>query len=170
MKIIAVIVTYNRLPLLKKCLRAVAKQSRKPDEIIVINNGSTDDTGKWLSTQNVITYTQENKGGAGGFSAGINQAYRHRADWIWLMDDDTIPQNDSLEKLVAALEKSAYQKERIGFLSSMVHWTDGNVHEMNRTYLLKDKKKMAKFPFVQEIVMPLIQWGTLYPCCFRQRQ
>lgn len=160
MKIIAVIVTYNRLPLLKKCFHAVTGQSRKPDEIIVINNGSTDDTEKWLSTQNVITYTQENKGGAGGFSTGIDQAYRHRADWIWLMDDDTIPQPDALEKLVTALEKLAQQKEQTGFLSSLVHWTDGNVHEMNRTYLLKDKKILAKFPFVQEIAMPLIQWGT----------
>lgn len=160
MKIIAVIVTYNRLALLKKCLQAVAAQSRKPDEIIVVNNGSTDDTEKWLATQNVVTYTQENNGGAGGFSAGINQAYGHRADWIWLMDDDTIPQNDSLEKLVSALKKLAHQKEQIGFLSSLVHWTDGNVHEMNRTYLLNDKKKLSKFPFVAQIAMPLVQWGT----------
>lgn len=160
MKIIAVIVTYNRLTLLKKCLGEVASQSRKPDEIIVINNGSTDETEKWLSTQNVITYTQENNGGAGGFSAGIDYAYRHRANWIWLMDDDTIPQNDSLEKLVTALEKLAHKKGQVGFLSSLVHWTDGNVHEMNRTYLLKDKKKLDKFPFAAEIAMPLVQWGT----------
>lgn len=160
MKIIAVIVTYNRLALLKKCVKAVSEQTRKPDEIIVINNGSTDNTEEWLSTQNLVTYTQENNGGAGGFSSGINQAYTHKADWIWLMDDDTIPKNNSLEKLVTALEGLADQKEHIGFLSSLVHWTDGNEHEMNRTYLLKERKKLEKFPFAQEIAMPLIQWGT----------
>jgi rhamnopyranosyl-N-acetylglucosaminyl-diphospho-decaprenol beta-1,3/1,4-galactofuranosyltransferase len=55
MKIIAVIVTFNRLSLLKKCISAVTQQSRKPDEIIVINNGSTDGTESWLSQQ-PLTY------------------------------------------------------------------------------------------------------------------
>ena len=160
MKIVAVIVTYNRLALLKKCLKAVSGQTRKPDEIIVINNGSTDNTEEWLAEQNVITFTQENNGGAGGFSSGINQAYRHHADWIWLMDDDTIPQANSLEKLVNAFNKIEYQKEQVGFLSSLVLWTNGSHHELNRTFILKDKKKIAKFPFVHQIDMPLIQWGT----------
>src|SRR5438128_12609415 len=124
MKIIAVVVTYNRLPLLKKSLDAVYSQTRKPDAIIVINNGSTDDTGEWLQTQPVINYTQENKGGAGGFSYGINKAYGHGADWIWLMDDDTIPQKDSLEKLEAAVTKLQPHLDKVGFLSSTVLWAD----------------------------------------------
>lgn len=160
MKVIAVIVTYNRLGLLKKCIQAVNEQTRKPDDVIVINNGSTDNTQKWLSEQPVITYTQENKGGAGGFSFGINMAYTHRADWIWLMDDDTIPQSNALEELVTALNKLEHHQDKIGFLSSTVHWTDGSIHEMNRTYLLEDKKKLADFSFAGEANLPLVQFGT----------
>lgn len=104
MKITAVIVTYNRLGLLKTCLKSVQEQSRKPDEIIVINNGSTDNTQEWLSAQNVTTYTKENNGGAGGFSYGIKTAYNNGTDWIWLMDDDVIPENDALQQLVNTLE------------------------------------------------------------------
>jgi GT2 family glycosyltransferase len=160
MKIIAVIVTHNRLSLLKKCLAAVNAQTRKPDDIIVINNGSTDDTQLWLSGQQVITYTQGNEGGAGGFSYGINMAYRHRADWIWLMDDDTIPHLDALEQLETALNKVGKNQDKVGFLSSSVHWTDGKTHEMNQTYLLEDKKKLADFSFAAEAGLPLIQFGT----------
>ncbi len=160
MKVIAVIVTYNRLELLKKCLRAVHEQTRKPDHIIVINNGSTDDTKEWLSEQNVITYTQENSGGAGGFSYGVKMAYGHGADWIWLMDDDTITQNDALEQLLFGLNKLGGNQENVGFLSSSVFWTDGNLHELNRTYLLEDKKKIANFSFTNKTSMPFIQWGT----------
>jgi len=160
MKIIAVVVTYNRLGLLKKCMKAVQEQTRKPDDIFVINNGSTDDTQEWLSGQPFTCYTQENIGGAGGFSYGINMAYRHRADWIWLMDDDTIPQNNALEQLVKALNKLEHHQEKIGFLSSAVLWTDGSSHEMNQVYLLEDKKKLAEFSFAGETGLPLIQFGT----------
>jgi GT2 family glycosyltransferase len=160
MKIIAVIVTYNRLELLKKCVNAVKEQTRKPDSIIVINNGSTDGTGEWLAEQSVFTYTQKNEGGAGGFSSGINQAYSYGANWIWLMDDDTIPQVSALEELLLALNKLDPQHNKVGFLSSSVLWTDGNIHEMNRTYPLKDKKKLANLSLTSKAALPLIQFGT----------
>lgn len=160
MKIIAVIVTYNRLGLLKKCLKAVQEQTRKPDQIIVVNNGSTDDTEEWLSGQSVTTYTQENKGGAGGFSYGINVAYGKGADWIWVMDDDTIPQNNALEELEIVLNQLGNQQEKVGFLCSNVLWTDGSSHEMNQTHLLKDQQKLAKFSFVNKFNFPLVQFST----------
>ena len=160
MKVIAVIVTYNRLQLLKKCVKAVMDQSRKPDEIIVINNGSTDDTLQWLAGQPLIVHTQENNGGAGGFSAGVSLAYSYGADWIWLMDDDTIVQKDSLQKLLNGLEKLDNHQDEVGFLSSLVHWTDGNLHELNKTYLLEDQQKISKFPFINKTSMRYIQWGT----------
>src|SRR4028119_2142102 len=103
MKIIAVIVTYNRLALLKKCIAGVQQQSRRPDGILVINNSSTDGTVEWLATQEVTVVTQPNLGGAAGFSTGIKEAYKRGADWIWLMDDDTIPTSSALEKLTNAI-------------------------------------------------------------------
>lgn len=160
MKIVAVVVTYNRLALLKKCLQAIDRQTRRPDAVLVVNNGSTDATAEWLSTQPLVAYSLENKGGAAGFSYGIQMAYRRGADWIWLMDDDSIPQKDALEKLEKALNKLAPYMEKIGFLSSKVLWTDGNPHELNKTYLLKDRKQTARFAFARSVDMPLIQWAT----------
>lgn len=160
MKVTAVIVTYNRLHLLKKCLNAVLAQTTKPDSVIVVDNGSTDDTRNWLSGEPVLTHHQENTGGAGGFSSGIKLAFQNGADWIWLMDDDTIPYPDALEKLLAALHKLKAQQDKVGFLSSQVRWTDGSIHEMNRTYRLTDSKKSASFSFAENITLPLIQFGT----------
>lgn len=160
MKIIAVLLTYNRLPLLKKCVQAVEQQTTKPDLIIIINNGSTDGTGAWLAGQRVTTYTQANSGGAGGFSFGIRQAYRQGADWIWLMDDDTIPRRDALEELLAALSRLSHHMDQIGFLSSKVLWTDGTPHHMNLHHVLKNKEKRARFSFARETDLPLVQFGT----------
>lgn len=98
MKIAAVVVTYNRLNLLKKCINAIKNQTRKVDEIIVINNGSTDGTLEWLTKQNDLTViTQENSGSAGGQYTGIKTAYEKGYDWIWCMDDDCFPYPDCLE-------------------------------------------------------------------------
>ncbi len=160
MKIVAVIVTYNRVELLKKCLQAVREQTRQPNDIIIVNNGSTDDTTEWLSEQNVITYTKENNGGAGGFSYGIKKAYNYGADWIWLMDDDVIPQNDALQQLVNTLVSLGDKQEKVGFLSSEVLWTDHSIHEMNKTYFLDDQKKLDKLSFPTDSNLPFIQFGT----------
>ncbi|HMO61341.1 MAG TPA: glycosyltransferase [Ferruginibacter sp.] len=100
-KVIAVIVTYNRKELLAECITALRNQSRKPDAILVINNGSTDDTEQWLQTQtDVQVITQKNSGSGGGFSTGIQWAFANGYSWIWCMDDDGYPKQDALEKLL----------------------------------------------------------------------
>lgn len=102
-KVIAVVVTYNRLALLSECITALRNQSRPLDGILVINNGSTDNTEDWLKTQKDITYfTQSNVGGAGGFSTAIKMGYEKGYEWIWCMDDDGMPKEDALEKLLLA--------------------------------------------------------------------
>lgn len=100
-KVIAIVVTYNRQLQLSQCIDALRNQTRKPDNILVINNGSTDSTGQWLSQQADLNYiTQKNVGGSGGFARGIKTAFAQNYDWLWMMDDDGYPKSDSLEKLL----------------------------------------------------------------------
>lgn len=102
-KVIAVVVTYNRLALLSECISALRNQSRPLDAILVINNGSTDGTEEWLQSQNDIEYyTQSNLGGAGGFSTAIKMGYQKGFEWVWCMDDDGMPKEDALENLLLA--------------------------------------------------------------------
>lgn len=102
-KVIAVVVTYNRQALLSECIAALRKQSRPLDAILIVNNGSTDATENWLSKQpDLIVINQNNTGSSGGFSTGINWAYKNEYAWIWCMDDDGYPKEDALENLLAA--------------------------------------------------------------------
>lgn len=101
-KIAAVVVTFNRLELLKQCIDSLRNQTHKLDEIIIVNNSSTDGTIEWLNQQKDLTIiTQENSGSAGGQHTGIKIAYEKGFDWIWCFDDDCFVETNALEELVA---------------------------------------------------------------------
>lgn len=122
----AIIVTHDRLTLLKECIDSIRKQTFSDFQIIVINNGSTDGTREWLSIQSdVITINQDNLGGAGGFFTGIKYAAENQYEYCWLMDDDVECKKNTLEELY----KAHHTTNDIGFVCSHVHGIDGN--EMN---------------------------------------
>ena len=99
----AVVVTYNRLADLKKCIDSLRGQTRPLDAILIINNGSTDGTDAWLAEQSgVQVIHQPNLGGAGGFATGIDTAYRAGFDRLWCMDDDCLAAPDALEVLLTS--------------------------------------------------------------------
>lgn len=105
-KVACVIVTYNRLNLLKQCVDAVRNQSYEDFDIIVVNNGSTDGTREWLNSNNdIIQINQNNVGGAGGFYSGMKRAYDDGYGWIWMMDDDGLPDAHQLENLMKATKR-----------------------------------------------------------------
>ena len=99
MKIIAIIITYNRPDLLLRCINFINDQTRVPDDILVINNGSTDNTEKLLINNSIQFITQNNTGSAGGWFTGINHALNNNFDAVWMMDDDGYPDINSLKIL-----------------------------------------------------------------------
>jgi len=102
-KVIAVVVTYNRQALLSECITALRNQTRKPDAILIVNNGSTDNTEQWLEQQKDIHFiNQKNVGSSGGFATGINWAYQNKYSWIWCMDDDGYPEQNALANMLDA--------------------------------------------------------------------
>lgn len=132
MLVTAVIVTHNRLELLKECITAIKAQTYKPSAILVVNNGSSDGTTEWLKEQQeILSIYQSNRGGAWGFYTGIKEAYNTGADWFWIMDDDTIACPSTLEYLAKAVEDTN-REDKFGFLSSKVTWIDGSLHLLNK--------------------------------------
>lgn len=105
--VVGVIVTYNRLLLLQNCIESLKNQTEKLDEIIIVNNGSTDATKEWLDQQDgLIVFHQENSGGAGGFHKGIYEAHYRGFSWIWIMDDDCVADPNCLNQMFLSLEKN----------------------------------------------------------------
>lgn len=123
MKIAAVVVTYNRKKLLIECLEALRRQTKPLQTIYIIDNASTDGTPQKLQKKGYIKNPEsgikkinnlhnnkpikivyvrmkKNTGGAGGFHEGIKRACQDGHHWIWLMDDDVEPKDDTLQVLL----------------------------------------------------------------------
>jgi rhamnopyranosyl-N-acetylglucosaminyl-diphospho-decaprenol beta-1,3/1,4-galactofuranosyltransferase len=100
-RIVAVVVTFNRLAMLKRLVGRLAEIDRLA-EVVVVDNASTDGTGEWLGEQVVrATTLDRNRGGAGGFHEGMRQAVEDcSADLVWLMDDDGMPDVGCLDTLL----------------------------------------------------------------------
>lgn len=144
--IAVVIVTFNRLFLLKDCVKTLQSQTRKLDAIIVVNNGSTDGTKEWLDSQaDLITYNQENLGGSGGFYRGMKEAVELGYEWIWIVDDDAFPENVCLEKLSDAIIKDS----TIKVIAPLVV-EDGNINELHRG---RFNNKGFNFPIIQQPIL-----------------
>jgi rhamnopyranosyl-N-acetylglucosaminyl-diphospho-decaprenol beta-1,3/1,4-galactofuranosyltransferase len=130
--VVAVVVTWNRRDLLAESLAGVNGQTRPPDEVVVVDNASTDGTPELLAADFPavdLVRVDTNTGGAGGFSVGLTRALALRADLVWLMDDDTVPEPAALQALIQARE--SYRGDCPVLIASKVVWTDGRDHPMN---------------------------------------
>ena len=94
MKYAVVIVTYNRLELLKECIAAVENQKLHFDDVVIVDNASTDGTRDYLKkyeNAHHVIYETKNGGGAKGFKDGVEFVHKNlEADWLLLIDDDAI--------------------------------------------------------------------------------
>ncbi len=98
-KVLAVVVTYNRLALLRRCINYLLQQSVLPD-ILIIDNQSTDGTKEYLVENNIDHITQPNGGSSAGWSRGITESLNRGYDYVWLMDDDGYPDPGALSLLL----------------------------------------------------------------------
>jgi rhamnopyranosyl-N-acetylglucosaminyl-diphospho-decaprenol beta-1,3/1,4-galactofuranosyltransferase len=166
--IAAVVITYNRLPLLKQCIDALKGQTRKLDAIVVVNNGSSDGTGEWLTQQDGLTVVyQNNSGSSGGFYTGIEAAYAGGYDRLWIMDDDAFPQRDCLECLVKAqgdlgeknavlapvvIEGDAIDESHRGFIDPR-HLRQPLQHPLRKADIYSSQQSVIKVTFVSFVGM-----------------
>ena len=108
-RIIAVVVTFNRRDMVTRLVAALDSGSVVPDEVVVVDNASSDGTADALeaagtTTPLTVLRLTENTGGAGGFHTGLASAIERDADLVWLMDDDGTPAADCLQSLLPHLD------------------------------------------------------------------
>lgn len=124
MDIGVVIVTYNRKEKLMETLNQFSRQTKSPLYVMVVNNASTDQTEEVLKTwqkekenfEKIVLNLEENTGGSGGFHAGLKKSLSLGAEWVWVSDDDAVPEPDAIEAASNYLEKS---KENLGDISAI---------------------------------------------------
>ncbi len=100
-----IVPTFNRAHLLPECLDALLAQTLPPDEIIVVNDGSTDGTREALEQyrDRVKALHKPNGGKASALNAGLGVA---TGDLIWIFDDDDISLPHALETHMDALSRN----------------------------------------------------------------
>ena len=105
MKISVIIPSFNRAHLLQRALDSVYSQSYSAHEVIVVDDGSTDDTASKLSAYEGLHVIQlkTNRGVSAARNAGLKRA---RGEWIALLDSDDVWAPDKL-----ALQSAAAVKE-----------------------------------------------------------
>lgn len=130
--IAAVVVTYNRKNLLEACIAHLLNQRGISCDVLVVDNASTDGTAELVQSipDSRVRYrnTGANLGGAGGFHFGLQWAVKAGYDYVWIMDDDCLPNEDALK---AFWNAHTQLKGAYGWLSSQVLWTDGDICRMN---------------------------------------
>ena len=126
-KISVIIPTYNRSRLIRRCIDSVLHQTFQDFEIIVVDDGSTDNTKEILSAYgNSIRYFfQHNWGPSRARNAGIDQA---RGDYITFLDSDDFFQKTNLGKKILSLE----DKPSMGWTYSDCQYIDENGEYINR--------------------------------------
>lgn len=104
MKISVILPVYNVATYLAKSIDSVLKQTYQNFELIVINDGSTDDSLGILHSftdERVVVLDQENKGKAYALNRGIRAA---KGEYIAFIDGDDLWENDKLENQINIFE------------------------------------------------------------------
>jgi GT2 family glycosyltransferase len=100
----AVTVTYgDRWHYVQEVVRAVGRQTRQVDRIVIVANGNASTQPPDLAGDgSSVVALEQNGGSAAGFRRGLEVASATNCDLIWLLDDDNRPEPDALERLLAA--------------------------------------------------------------------
>lgn len=156
MKISVVIPVYNVMPYLERCVQSVLRQTYKDLEIILVDDGSKDDSGKLcdkiaLSDKRIRVIHQENQGLSGARNTGIRQA---TGDYIIFLDsDDEWILDDGLEKLMQA----GSGRDLIVFRTTDI-WNGGR-HEKRKVY---DVDNIDRLPGAQAVFTHLVKTQLLH--------
>lgn len=120
------IVTFDRPQALRGTIAAMLEQTRVPDLLLVVDNGTNPETvevvRQFADERLVYQSTGENLGSAGGVSFGMQWLFDKGYDWIHSVDDDDPPRTeDTVEKLLALIARN--DDGRLGAVAAVgSHW------------------------------------------------
>ena len=123
--ITVILVNYRRTEETIECVRSLHNCLPGPEQIIVVDNGSTADSAQALRAGCpgvILLESTRNLGFAGGNNLGIRRAIEQQVRYILLLNNDTIVEPDALAKLSAAAEVS----RQAGVLGAKIRYFDNH--------------------------------------------
>lgn len=167
-KVVAVIVTFNRLSKLQYALSCYEKQTVPFDTLIIVDNNSTDGTIEFLKEwqenntkyNKHVIYLSTNVGGSGGFYAGEEYAMSLNPEWIYIADDDAYPEIDMVEKFLEFYSK--HSNEKIAAICTSVWDMTNTIMYGCRSHAKFSNQKLSIIPAsVDEYKMHFFEFNCL---------
>ncbi|HXM94418.1 MAG TPA: glycosyltransferase [Candidatus Dormibacteraeota bacterium] len=129
----SVTTAHNAARLLPRQMEALLAQTRALQEIVVVDNASSDGTAEMLAErypQVTVLRMPENLGAAGAWAAGLAYAALEKGhEWIWTFDDDSIPDSDALGTLLKGLDSMRGANGGVGMVAALpVHRATGTIY------------------------------------------
>ena len=130
-KVSVVIPTYNRAATVPRAIESVLAQTVTDLEVIVVDDGSSDDTGKVLGEMfgdRIRYYAQTNQGASVARNRGVEEA---RGEWIAFLDSDDLWEKEKLEWQFKALERFGSAVRRVLYRHSIFQSPGNTDHVSN---------------------------------------
>lgn len=129
----SVTVAYNAALVLHGQMEALLRQTRPIEEIIVVDNASTDGTRALVAErypQVTLLRMSENLGVGAGLETGLAYAaLEKRHDWVWTFDQDSVPNDNALEVLLEGAEDLGGVEGDLGIVAALpVHQQSGTCY------------------------------------------
>jgi hypothetical protein len=119
-KVFIIILNWNNWSDTLECLKSFQNNDYPNYQVVIIDNGSDEKPTPPSDPQVKLIYNQENLGFAGGNNVGIRYALEKGADYVLLLNNDTIVSQDFLSKLV----KVAESDKKFGLLGPKIYFAD----------------------------------------------
>lgn len=121
-KIAAIVLTWNNFNDTAECIQSLQNQDYEELQIIIVDNGSSDDSAQQLESEfpnvNVI-YAKKNHGFGGGMNIGIKEALSKDIEHIWLLNNDVVCHNN---QLLSTLVNRLELYRQIGAISPVINY------------------------------------------------
>lgn len=163
-----VIPVFNHIELTRECIESIRRNTKVDCEIVVVDNGSTDETASYLRDESIHVITNsENLGFPRAANQGIESA---RGEYICLLNNDVTVLEGWLEPLLESLE----QDSLVGIVGPKQVSPGGTVWHAGTAFGPEDNLTLARKPFHIFIDFPeddpLVNVKRTYPamnfgCC-----
>jgi len=163
-KVFIIILNWNGLHDTLECLASTYKLDYPNFAVILVDNGSTDNAVNIIRAtyrQIIILENRENLGYAAGNNRGIRYALKNNAQYVWLLNNDTVVESNSLTRLIQTAESAP----DIGLVSPVIHdYENSNTVQSSGTVIDLKEQMLSNLtqldPCTPDKPPHIILWGT----------